>query len=88
MVLRAVGCVIAGLIIWNAWVMGNKENSGIAALIIALVYSEHAILNAGAPLVRADYQVCANVEPPSLLRSPDSHIDYHSGQHFNDKGMA
>ena len=62
--------------------------TGIAALIIALVYSEHAILNAGAPLVRADYQMCATVEGPSMLHSPTDRMDYHAGQHFNDKGVA
>lgn len=56
--------------------------------LLALSASEHIPANNGLPLVRADYQMCATVEGPSMLHSPTDRMDYHAGQHFNDKGMA
>lgn len=56
--------------------------------LLALTASEHVPANNGLPLVHADYEMCATVEGPALLRSPDSNADYRVGQHFNDKGVA
>lgn len=58
----------------------------IALFVIAsLSFSEAKPVNAGLPLIHADFPLCVNVKPDPLLRPP---LPYREGKPSNDKGVT